>query len=616
MSDIPDWVRETGAAGPAAPSGETVPDWAKVPTVSAAPQYSGWLRQPLLFGQNLAMGALNTLGALGNLLPRPPGAEALAADPSIYSYGGVPYLPTSQDLLSAVHLPQASLLPQNAPERYSAAAARGLGGAAPIALAAPFAAVPNLIAGGASGLGTQAGLDLGLPSYAAEGLGTVAGIGAGGGAGWLQSGLTSQAQQFATAGIPMRSIAYTGSGPLARFTGPVAPQAATEQDLGGMVESVAAAHGDARNYRQAGEVLQKDARDWINTELPARETAAWAPVDAKIPPLTPVNQFNFEQRVHDLAGKGGLNADLVEKTMPGLVKQFNSALQNKVPGSPVDWQDARALRTALGDMMGRPTVANAVGPDVLNSLYQSISSDLERTANVMGAGPEFATANATSNELRNFRDQVLGKKITSSDTGNREMIDPENAAKNLLSGARKGDTTLEKLRQELPSATDQLAAVHLRQTGLAEPENAASTVSPKFAGSIGNLDAVGSSSSLIPNPNLLARLRAGADIQQRLQMPEVGIPSGYAAAGLGSLAALGYAHLMPGSHSEDFIAHLLEGEAGFGGSAAALPAGLRYARNRMANSESLAKYGSRSWPAKSVGLSGFLGAIPPVQPNQ
>lgn len=121
----------------------------------------------------------------------------------------------------------------NAPARYAGAVAEAVGGNPALS-----AAMPVATAGGA--LGGQLGLDSGLPGGGAVG-------------GLLGGGLTSAAAAGTKALLGMNTI-----------------------------RAAAKSLGSSETLQQAGGKLQSAAQDWLDRVFPAKETAAWAPLDAKM----------------------------------------------------------------------------------------------------------------------------------------------------------------------------------------------------------------------------------------------------------------------------------------------------------------------------------------------
>ena len=78
-----------------------------------------------------------------------------------------------------------------------------------------------------------------------------------------------------------------------------------------------------------------------------------------------------------------------------------------------------------------------------------------------------------------FIERTLNNVINSPNPA-QNTIRAEDAYRAAMTGAQKGGTTLNDIRQQMPGAADELAAAHLHQSGRAAVQNAAGTeVSPR-----------------------------------------------------------------------------------------------------------------------------------------
>jgi len=298
--------------------------------------------------------------------------------------------------------------PNNPVEKWGSIIASGLGGALPsIALGGP--AVTMLLSGAGGALGGEAGHEVAPDSTLAPLVGGLAGGIAGGGA--LPSLLSGKS-----------------------------------------LESVASDLGDSTSLQQAGKVLQSQAKDWMDSELPARQQAIWDQVDKAIPSGTQVPLTQFTQTLGDLSRRAGYMQPVVDALGPALPKKLLDALNNKTPvgiGIAPDWDDVQTLRTAVRDAAGK---ASGVTKTQLNGLYDSLTGDMRAQADRLGAGSIFDSADAQAGALDATKG-VIAKTLAGK---------PEDAASQALGAAKRGGSDLGVLRFELPGATDELAAAHLR----------------------------------------------------------------------------------------------------------------------------------------------------------
>lgn len=536
-----------------APTGETV---SAVP-----PQYQGPGRDALIALRGAGSGAQAAVGLPGSLLSAagnalapymPQGAIAEGIGSGL-SAARQAIFPTAAEAFAAEPHPPNALMPYGPGELAAYNVGSGIGGALPLALAGPeAAAMPTLLAGAGGGLGGELARQAVPGSTAAELGGSLAGGLLAGGIGTVaqrgvnaltgSAGLNPIARELQLAGVPFESAALTTESPLVRsLLAKGAPLDSTVGHLGASVNAVADGLGTSTSFQQAGQHLQDSARDWVANVMPSREAAAWAPVDAAIAPTTGTPVPQLQSALQDINSKGGAAQGLIEQLGSRLPAKLGQQLEDligagprtagsvtgAVPGAPLTWSEARQLRSSLGDALSNPSVTKDISETDLRKLYSAVTGDLRSTAGTVAENattPEqlnalnaFDGANAASTQLHAFNDNVLGKIITTGNAG-QESIKPEDAAKALLAGARKGGTDLAALRQEMPGAVDELAAAHIRQTGLDSPEYAGSPVSSKFPVAWGPKSLPDESRiALIPDPVTRQRLDAIASVTQRVQ---------------------------------------------------------------------------------------------------
>lgn len=235
--------------------------------------------------------------------------------------------------------------------------------------------------------------------------------------------------------------------------------------FGQAVEDTAAKLGASTNAQAAGDVLQTEARNWKDTVFPQREAAAWAPVDAAMGNAA-VDPANYRTALTALTGKLAALPETQKALLPPRIQQMLDAINVDVPhGSTMPWAQAQQLRSAIGNVMGVPEIAQSVGKDQLKAAYGGISQDMKASATANGADAAFANANAVSTAGHAFIDNHLSKIIRSNNPA-QESIAPERAAQTVLGS---GDTTLQAVRREMPRAADELAAYKIRDMATATP---------------------------------------------------------------------------------------------------------------------------------------------------
>lgn len=226
----------------------------------------------------------------------------------------------------------------------------------------------------------------------------------------------------------------------------------------------------ATNAQTTGESLQNSYRNWVANTFPARNQAAWAPLDQRMAGAA-VDQTPYRAALDNAANPPNL------ASMPATQRAFSlpqartwlDALNADFPpGASLTWEQARALRTRIGDAMGTPDLVSSIGMQNLRNIYGGLARGLEATAVQHGQGQLFNNANAVTTTGHTFMENV-GSKIATANNPLQESITPEQATRNLLNS---GDTTLQAVRTEIPAAADQLAAYNLRQASAAKPSQA------------------------------------------------------------------------------------------------------------------------------------------------
>lgn len=401
------------------------------PVTPAAPQMSGPLRPLALAGQAVAQAGTNLLGMPGEL-------QRLGVSGSnwVNKQLGVTPPAWASDLANSLLLPDtasvqktsnalgatgnANLVPQNPLEQYGTKAITGAAEALPMALlgGAPLAA--SAVAGGAGGAAAS------LAAQAFPGS-TLAPLAAGLGAGLGVQGISSVL-------------------------------------AGNKINSIASALGDSGTYQQAGQELQSGARNWLSTILPAKVKAAWDPVNQAIPSTTPTPITAFNTALADMTNKGGVLKGAMSLVTSKLPAQLQDMIQNKSLvglGVSPTWDDVQNLRSAIGDAMSRPATLNDIGAGQLKRMYGSLTTDMRNVAQSTGVGDAFDAANAESSRLYDIASGPMAKIVSGVKPSPSDPA-PGRAARRLLSSGTTDSSDLDTLRQELPEATDELAAAHLR----------------------------------------------------------------------------------------------------------------------------------------------------------
>lgn len=426
---------------------------------------------------------------------------------------------------------------------------------------------------------------------------------------------------------------------------PGLPKEAIQQDLGNAIEATAtrlSLQNDVRTWQQLGTSAQQQAREWIDgtpqqiaAQQPSAsrqlEQQAWAPVDAGMTGI-PTPRSNLDAAIAKLATQPGPNAAIERILGPRTADRLqaaNQAQQNlaNLTGAATPtptWEQMHQTKQIIGDALANPTIAPDLSASQKESLYRAASQDMQATAYRNGLQSEFDNANQVSNSINQFKRNVLSN-VTTSSTGARETIDPEKAGQWLLSTLRKGDTSITQLRQfGLGQVADEAAALHLRLNGLADPSNAASSISPKWATAWQGLKTAGSHQQLFNDPRISDGLESIAGLANRVNAIKPGEPMRVlpSALTMGNIAALGsivMGHSPTGSEAQ--VLHFLAGEAGGGLVGTAMPWLARTAIDPLSRSSLLARYGATppvgNLLTRGLGVgAGAFAAGNPLMPQQ
>jgi len=382
---------------------------------SPAPQpaaASDWRRLPVIAGNalisGLAQGADLAMGPIYRAaadMPSPPTGSPRVVQP----------LGPNLSSIAAAHNPLPQIPPESPVERYGSAAITGAASALPMTLLGqPLA---TLAAGGAGGAASEAANELVPGSKAAElGAGLVAGLGTAGLASLARGGLYSLAKGL----------------------------------------------GKSETQQQAGEILQAQARDWLDNDYDRLHNLAAQPLDnamhtSQYPngPPTPVG--NLINELQSITSKGGAYSGAASTIQPTIAQRLLDELVTPTRSPIGTWDDARDLRTLIGKGLVGDPYLRPLGQENLARMYKGITADLQNTAGVNGASDLFNNFNAESTRLHELAEQRIEPIVTAAD--------PEKAFDIAMRGSSKGGSNLAALRATLPgNAVDEMAAAHLLQT--------------------------------------------------------------------------------------------------------------------------------------------------------
>ena len=482
---------------------------APTPSAPVAQDNSGW-RYPRLLGHMALDTIAGSLGMPGDL-------SALAGRGINYALGAVGLpglpptsspLPTTADVQGGLaHLglgPAADLTPGlgSAYPQTEKYAYRGGVGLMSGALMAPLGG--GLLKGMASGLGgAEAGglaADVAPDSTLAPLVaGALGGLGAGGAVATGEGLMAAKsARASAKAAQEELSAAQAEKTMLSRgapVKNQILDQTQAEHDslqsnANAAVGDIVSAHGGPQSLQAAGEAAQRDARTWVTGgggatpapgSYPALREAQFAPIDANVPPTTPMPLTHFSQALEDLTQENGSLEPYSRLFSDGRLRQMRREYEGSRPtdeslatgeeppaptlGADATWAEGRRLRQQIGSALADPSLARSPEAANYTRLYAALSED-QRSA-VGGLPPVNGVAlpdlldqaNANTERLHQVAQDTMSKLINSTKPG--DAPPGGQVAAGLLAEGKTDGSTLATLRQYLPQATDRLLAAHL-----------------------------------------------------------------------------------------------------------------------------------------------------------
>jgi hypothetical protein len=560
-------------------------------TAAAAPppeQMQGIGRDVALPASNLVKGGVSLAGMPGDAYNAVAnGSNGLAN----YLTGGFwPYQPTTNPWDSA-HLLDTSknlgitdrpdLTPQNTRERYTAAAADGVGSTLPLALASGGAGLLPALSALAQGIGAGTGgefLSNMFPEHpdVARVLGGLFGAFTGGKVGSAATNAavkgynavrgveTPLMEAYRTAGVdPVLAGDLTGShtlrgvqamGAKAPGGGRITDAAANAVDqFGNSVESTASNLGASRTLQEAGTALQNNARGWLQN-FRDMGRVLWDRVNSQVPPDSPVSVHNYDaalEQVRRTIGDGAPNtADVLQ---PALTRRLFDALQlDASSNGSLSWQAVRGIRTRVGEMLANPQIIADTDTAELKRIYGALSQDIQThlatvdtATGTTSASRAFNTANTFTRNGHAILDEGLGHVL-------QDGMTPEGAASYALAGGKRGGTFLNQLRTEIPGGVDELAAHTLRQAALSPPafQNAANTrISPsRFQTEISRLSPEAHTALFGADPYVLRRIQAQRTVADSMKQTEQIANHSNTQTSHGMAAALGLGEAVPAGY--------------------------------------------------------------------
>jgi hypothetical protein len=300
----------------------------------------------------------------------------------------------------------------------------------------------------------------------------------------------------------------------------------TLDEFGKSVDDTASQLGKSATYQDAGTFLQKSGKDWLE-DFNGTNNKLWGSIDKDLGNATgnpdlnvaiPAN--NTADVIASIRANAGGNKSAEGFLTSGLAKSLDNVIKESggeplgsgLPSSiqpnekPLQWKTISALRTRVGEYLQNPSMISDAGHAQAKMLYGALTKDMQDGIAATGDTDllnKFQSANYYTSAGHNFIENVLQPAMKS---------DPEKAASNLLAGGKFGGTGLEQLREQIPQAADELAAVSLRRGGAGASDGAAgNSLSPSTW--LTNRDPIRKMSpeanqALFPDPKVRSKLGA------------------------------------------------------------------------------------------------------------
>jgi hypothetical protein len=323
-------------------------------------------------------------------------------------------------------------------------------------------------------------------------------------------------------------------------------QQQTVDQFGNSVERTAAQldpAGRGINAQATGEHLQESYRNWVDNVFngpQGRQETAWAPLNQRMAGAS-VDAQPFRAALTDAAAPPNLaSMPATQKAWAsGQAQRWLNALNTDIGHGNLTWEQAQAIRTRIGDAMGTPGIADAVGMQQLRRLYGGLAQGMENSAVANGQGTLFRDANAVTTEGHAFIENV-GRKIAKANNPLQETVDAEDATKNIL---QSNDTTMQAVRREMPDAADTVAAFKLRQAQTAKPSVAGAYDDTSTGSFLSNMNRMrqktpGGYNALFNTPTAQNQLDDLTEVARRLRATERHLNTSGTAEQLGWMAYL------------------------------------------------------------------------------
>jgi len=291
----------------------------------------------------------------------------------------------------------------------------------------------------------------------------------------------------------MQAFKESGKTPSLGMTGPAGARAAAflegampsggimERDVARSVnelqqgaESAAASVGEGAGPVQGGMALQEGANRFLIDEIkgrpgtPSRSDILFARVDRAIPSGTMVNVGNASETLQKFVNKFA-NMPEIGKSL-GVGKWQKWASDIAANGGNMTWEQARALRSDLGQAIGKMSgpLADTPGGEI-KQLYGALTEDLDNAAKAAGKGPYNAWKNATNHykwatgQMQDALDILFKAK-------NPEKAYSDFLALGAAQGSRANIAKLAKIKRALPEEEwSTVVATVVRRMGEATP---------------------------------------------------------------------------------------------------------------------------------------------------
>lgn len=258
---------------------------------------------------------------------------------------------------------------------------------------------------------------------------------------------------------------FPTAGPVSRAT-----QRSTEA-TGAKIGELAGKYGAATTVEGGGQALLKGGQEFV-TKFRQKAEELYSAVDRAIPQSTSVTMAETMKRI------AGDPAAATARAMRGIASPFDDAGLNALFSDPLvkkiagrisenggqlSWNDAKMLRSKVGELLDKPAVMQDFDRAQVSALYGALSDDMGAVAQAVGAGRTWERANGFWRAGRERIDSALKEVLKPGQSGEAAFA---TLYKSAQEGTRGNIQKLIALQRSMPAEEwGDVASVVLRELG-------------------------------------------------------------------------------------------------------------------------------------------------------